>query len=106
MDTENTFFNEHGQSLIIVALIMVALIAMLAFALDGGNTYFQRRNAQNAADAAAIAGANAYCKELNILGRVFRRQYLCGYLERFHPGGFFRRDDAHPSDQRHDHQNL
>ncbi len=66
MDTENTFFNEHGQSLIIVALIMVALIAMLAFALDGGNTYFQRRNAQNAADAAAIAGANAYCKEFNI----------------------------------------
>ena len=62
MDNENQFLNEKGQSLIIIALIMVALIAMLAFALDGGNTYFQRRNAQNAADAAALAGANAYCK--------------------------------------------
>jgi hypothetical protein len=63
MDKDNQFWNENGQSLVIVALIMVALLAMLAFALDGGNTYFQRRNAQNAADAAAIAGANAYCKE-------------------------------------------
>lgn len=65
MEQEFETWNEKGQSLVIVALIMVALIAMLAFALDGGNTYFQRRNAQNAADAAAIAGANVYCKDGN-----------------------------------------
>ena len=63
MDENQNFMSENGQSLIIIALIMLALLAMLALVLDGGNTYFQRRNAQNAADAAALAGANAYCEE-------------------------------------------
>lgn len=47
---------EHGQSLVIVALMAVVLIGAVGLAVDGGNTYGQRRIAQNAADAASVAG--------------------------------------------------
>ena len=56
--------SEKGQSFVLVALLMFAFIAMLALVLDGGNTYFQRRNSQNAADAGALAGARKLCDEL------------------------------------------
>ena len=56
---ENTF--EGGQALVIVALMLVAFLAILVLTLDGGLTYFQRRIAQNAADAAALAGARMMC---------------------------------------------
>lgn len=49
--------NEQGQAIVIMAFIMVGLIAFLALAVDGGNTYVERRRAQNAADAGALAGA-------------------------------------------------
>lgn len=50
-----------GQSMVLVALLMVALIGMLAVVLDGGYAFLQRRNAQTAADAGALAGAREYC---------------------------------------------
>lgn len=43
--------------LIIAALAMVIVLGFLAMALDGGMAYAGRRTAQNAADAAALAGA-------------------------------------------------
>ncbi len=49
--------SERGQSLIIVALLMVGMIGALGLALDGGNAFVTRRKSQNAADAAAFAGA-------------------------------------------------
>lgn len=48
---------ESGQTLILFALFMVALLAMLALVIDGGFIMLHRRVAQNAADAAALAGA-------------------------------------------------
>ena len=48
---------ERGQAIVILALGMVALLAFAALAIDGGNTFVERRRAQNAADAAALAGA-------------------------------------------------
>jgi hypothetical protein len=51
----------NGQILVIVTLMLVGLMAMLAFVLDGGNLYSQRRQAQLAADAGALAGARAHC---------------------------------------------
>ncbi|MBI2954088.1 MAG: hypothetical protein HYY30_07225 [Chloroflexi bacterium] len=48
---------ERGQVLIIVALAGTALMGFLALAVDIGNLYFQRRAAQDAADAAALVGA-------------------------------------------------
>jgi hypothetical protein len=52
---------ERGQTLVIVALAMVALMGMLALTFDGGYAFFQRRLAQTAADAGALAGARARC---------------------------------------------
>jgi len=49
--------DKRGATLIWVSLAMVALISMMALAIDGGYAYAQRRQMQNAADAAAIAGA-------------------------------------------------
>lgn len=51
----------EGQTLIIVALSLFALIALLATAIDGGNLMAERRQMQNAADAGALAGAREIC---------------------------------------------
>ena len=48
---------EKGASLIILALGLVALLAMLALAVDGGYAFSMRRRMQIAADAAALSGA-------------------------------------------------
>ena len=53
---------EKGQSLILVTLLLFAFFAILALVLDGGFLYYLRRNAQNAADAGALAGADDLCK--------------------------------------------
>ena len=49
-----------GQIIVIFALALVAMIAMVGLVLDGGSTFAQRRGQQNAADLAALAGANDY----------------------------------------------
>jgi hypothetical protein len=52
---------EKGQSLFLVALLMLIFLALLAIAIDGGNAYAMRRAAQTAADAGALAGAREVC---------------------------------------------
>lgn len=52
---------ENGQSLVIVAIAFFALVAVAALVIDGGILYLNRRNAQTAADAAAMAGAHEWC---------------------------------------------
>lgn len=49
--------HERGQSIVIITLLFVGVVAMLGLVIDGGNTYLQRRRMQNAADGAAFAGA-------------------------------------------------
>jgi Flp pilus assembly protein TadG len=61
---------EHGQILVIFALGLVVMIGMVGLVLDGGGAFAQRRDQQNAADLAALAGANAY---LNTPGNVATR---------------------------------
>src|SRR3972149_7789683 len=46
-----------GQSLVIFALLLVALAGIGGLALDGGNVLMIRRQGQNAADQASLAGA-------------------------------------------------
>jgi len=48
---------ERGQAIVLVALALVALIAAVGLAIDGGRVYQTRREAQNAADSSALAGA-------------------------------------------------
>ncbi len=48
---------QSGQAVVLVAVAVVVLTAILALALDGGGIYLDRREVQNAADSAALAGA-------------------------------------------------
>ena len=56
---------ESGQVIVLVAVLMVALVAVVGLVTDGGMVFTQRRDLQNVADAATLAGAmqideNAY----------------------------------------------
>jgi hypothetical protein len=53
--------DQDGQTLVYVALALVALLAFVALAIDGGHIYAERRRMQNAADAGALAGAYEMC---------------------------------------------
>jgi Flp pilus assembly protein TadG len=48
---------QSGQAVVLVAVAVLALSAILALALDGGSIYLDKRQLQNAADSAALAGA-------------------------------------------------
>ena len=60
--------SERGQSLVMVALLFIAFAGILALVLDGGNAYAARRQAQNAADAGALAGASYMCEHHDATG--------------------------------------
>ena len=51
--------SDRAQVLIIVAIAMMVLFGFMALAVDAGNAYGRRRAAQNASDAAAMAGTRA-----------------------------------------------
>jgi hypothetical protein len=50
-------WSEKGQALILIVGALVALMGFVTLAIDGGMILYDRRSAQNAADAAALAGA-------------------------------------------------
>lgn len=49
--------DERGQAIAVLAISAVALLAMVALIVDGGNAFSQQRITQNAADASSEAGA-------------------------------------------------
>jgi Flp pilus assembly protein TadG len=51
--------DDRGVTMVFVAVSMLALLAVAGLVVDGGNAYAARRQMQNAADAGALAGANA-----------------------------------------------
>lgn len=55
--------SESGQSIVIMAFAIIVLMGIMAVAIDGGRIYTLRRDAQNAADAAALQGARALCRD-------------------------------------------
>ncbi len=55
---------EHGQSIVIIAVVMVGLIALMGLAIDGGALFMQRREMQSAADAAALSGTRALAEAI------------------------------------------
>jgi hypothetical protein len=50
----------EGQTLAVVAVMMVALLGMMALAIDLGMAYTARAEAQRVADSAALAGASIF----------------------------------------------
>ena len=51
--------DERGQTILLVAISLVSLLAMAALAIDIVTLYVARSEIQRAADAAALAGAKA-----------------------------------------------
>lgn len=68
---------EEGQVLAFLAVVMVVLFGFAALALDGGMLFSDRRDAQNAADSASLAGGSAaayYMRTHNVNYNAF----ICG----------------------------
>src|SRR5438874_2600238 len=61
----------HGAVLPLVAITMVAFMAIVGLAVDGGAIQRERRLAQNAADAGALAGAWEIFRNHNSDSAVF-----------------------------------
>lgn len=62
---------QQAQSIVVVAIMLLGLVALAAMAVDLSNVYFYRRTAQNAADAAALAGGEQLAYQRNKLGSKF-----------------------------------
>ena len=56
--------SERGQFLVIVAAGMIVLVALVGLVIDGGYAWGRQRDTQNAADAAALAGATVMAERL------------------------------------------
>jgi len=63
MTTHSRLSDDRGAMIIHVAFALLALIAFSAFVIDMGVMWVSRRQAQNAADAGALAGAVALMKD-------------------------------------------
>ena len=61
MDKDSTH-KERGQNLLIFAVLLVVMIGLAGLVIDGGFSLAKRREAQNAADAGALAGAAILCQ--------------------------------------------
>lgn len=57
--------SERGQTLVLMALSIVALLAAAALVIDGGNAYAQQRRTQNGMDASAEAGAAQLARKIS-----------------------------------------
>jgi len=71
--------SEKGQALILIVVGIIGLIGLTALAVDGGMAYSDRRQAQNAADAAALAGGLAYARGNSINSTALARANTNGY---------------------------
>ncbi len=69
--------SESGQVMAFLAICFVAILGISALAIDGGMVYADRRHAQNAADAASLAGGSgaAYYMRAN---NVNYNAFICG----------------------------
>jgi len=74
--------SEHGQSIVILALVMVGLLAIAAVAVDGGSIFAERRRAQTAADNAAMAAAYAKVqKDANYISVGQNQAVINGFVD-------------------------
>jgi hypothetical protein len=62
---------EGGQIIVLFVLGLLAIVAVVGLVIDAGSAYAMRRDEQNVADLAAIAGATAY---LNTTGDAATKQ--------------------------------
>jgi putative Flp pilus-assembly TadE/G-like protein len=72
--------HEKGQALVILVFALIGMLSITGLTVDGGMTYSDRRQAQNAADTAAIGAALAKIKGANIVTAARDRAASNGYL--------------------------
>ncbi len=70
---------EKGQALILIVLAIVGLIGLTALAVDGGMAYSERRQAQNAADSAALDAGLAKIRGGNLQAEGLARAASNGF---------------------------
>ena len=70
---------QRGQTLVLFAFAIFALVGITALAIDGGNAFSDRRKAQNSADTAALAGALAQGRGQNYQDAAIARALDNGY---------------------------
>lgn len=76
-----TLFSKQNkaQSMVILALAFVGMLGFTGVAIDGGMLYSERRHAQNAADAASLAGALAILQGGSPVSTAAARAYANDY---------------------------
>jgi len=72
---------QQGQALILLVATFIGIFALVALAIDAGNAFSDRRKAQNAADAAALAAALAKIKSQDYTAAALTRAANNGYGE-------------------------
>jgi len=77
-------FTERGQALVVIVLSALVLFGFVALAIDGSAKFSDRRHAQNAADAAALAGGLALANE---------ETTACGALQEWECQALLRAED-------------
>ena len=83
--------SESGQVFVILVLVLLGLIGFTALAVDGGMVYSERRRAQNAADAGALAAALAKTQSGDLHTAALNRTNSNGYVTSWgpcNPAGF------------------
>jgi len=73
--------DESGQTIVIMLLLIIFLLGVAAFAIDGLRIFVDRRSGQNAADAAALAGALALCNGQDPIAPAAARAADNGYVD-------------------------
>jgi hypothetical protein len=64
MNIEESASAERGQVMVIMVFGMIVLLVVAGLAIDGGTVFMERRHAQNAADAGALAGTRMLAKAI------------------------------------------
>jgi hypothetical protein len=77
MSTEKT---QHGQIIVLFALVLVGLLAFAGLAIDSAMVYSDRRADQSAADSAALAGAGAGATYMQLHDVNFKHDFDCADL--------------------------
>ena len=71
--------SERGQAIILIVVALIGLLAITGLVVDGGLAYADRRQAQNAADSAALAAARARVRGENAVGAALEAAAANGY---------------------------
>lgn len=71
--------SERGQAIVLIAIALVGLIAITGLVVDGGMAYADRRQAQNAADAAVLAASLARARGENYQYSAIQQAQQNGY---------------------------